>query len=323
MPSLPTSVSFTDSAVTEAQFKTAITNQREFLASLLGTTGTIPTAITTLGNLGSTTISKTTAYTVALTDRGAIIECTGTFTLSLTLAATLGQGFVFAVFNKGTGVITIDPASTELINGASTLAIAAGSWAIVSCTGTAFNSLGSVPSTGSLIGYQIFTASGTYTKATNNPSFVIVEVVGGGGSGQAGSFSSPNTVTGAGGGGGGYSRKTILNASLSASETVTVGGATQTSSFGVHASATGGVTGGAGGTGASGDLNISGSGGGPIATNVRAGFGGGSFYAGSRKPESSPAQNGNLYGGGGAGGVGGSGGLGTGASGIVIVWEYK
>ena len=36
---------------------------------------------------------------------------------------------------------------------------------------------------GTLIGYNIYTTVGanTYTKATNNPSFIIVEVVGGGG----------------------------------------------------------------------------------------------------------------------------------------------
>ena len=30
---------------------------------------------------------------------------------------------------------------------------------------------------GTLLGYQVFTATGSYTKATNNPTFVIVEVV--------------------------------------------------------------------------------------------------------------------------------------------------
>lgn len=78
---------------------------------------------------------------------------------------------------------------------------------------------------GNLIGYQIFTVNGTYTKATNNPSFVIVEVVGGGA-----------------GWGGGYGD----------------GGAGGTSSFGTHCSATGGVSHNAGGSGTGGDLNLSG-----------------------------------------------------------------
>jgi hypothetical protein len=80
--------------------------------------------------------------------------------------------------------------------------------------------------TGALIGYQVFTSSGTYTKATNNPSFVIVEVVGGGG----------GTGTSSNGG---------------------------TSSFGQHCSATGGSTagfgfGGDGGIGSGGDINSTG-----------------------------------------------------------------
>ena len=323
MPALPTSVSFTDSGVTEAQFKTAITNQREFLAGLLGTTGTVPTAITALGNLGSTTLTKSSAYTVVAADRGALIECTGTFTLSLTAAATLATGFVFAVFNKGTGIITIDPASTELINGASTLAIAANSWAIVSCTGTAFNSLGSVPATGSLIGYQVFTASGTYTKATNNPSFVIVEVVGGGG-GQTG--------------GGGTS-------SFGAFCSATGGGASPTGAFGA-----------AGGTGSGGDINstgqrglyLTGYGGGGIGASwvVQAaggvspipGFGTGSssFASGGTIPGTTASAGGGGYSrerilatslatsetvtigaaGAGAGSL-------AATAGIVIVWEYQ
>lgn len=345
MPALPTSISFTDSGVTEAQFKTAITNQREFLAGLLGTSGDVPDAITALGTLGSSTLTKSSAYTVVAADRGALIECTGTFTLSLTAAATLAEGFVFAVFNKGTGIITIDPASTEQINGASTLAIAANSWAIVSCTGTAFNSLGSVPATGSLIGYQVFTASGTYTKATNNPSFVIVEVVGGGGG-------SGGAEAGAG-----------------------AGGAGGTSSFGTHCSATGGsgsaaigttgLTGGAsGGLGASGDLNFIGNAGTNAASLLGSQGGGGYFGGGGHRGSAGGDNTGgggggrtlgtsnSAVGGGGAGGYsrklilasalaatetvtrgnGGAGGTSggggsspglAGGTGLVVVWEYK
>ena len=334
MTALPSSISFTDSGVTEAQFKTAITNQREFLAGLLGTSGDVPDALTALGTLGSSTITKSSAYTVVAADRGALIECTGTFTLSLTAAATLAEGFVFAVFNKGTGIITIDPASTEQINGASTLAIAAGSWGIISCTGTAFNSLGSVRATGALIGYQIFTSSGTYSKSTKNPSFVIVEVVGGGGGGGNGSTTSKSAYGGAGGGGGGYSRKRILSASLASSETVTVGGSGGTSSFGTHCSATAGSAGsnasstfasvgGTGGIGSGGDVNLRGSGGAGGAF-ILSGAGGSSFFAGGAPCSNGAGNAGSANtGGGGSGGVGTGNAGGSGGSGIVIVWEYQ
>jgi hypothetical protein len=69
---------------------------------------------------------------------------------------------------------------------------------------------------GVLLGFQVFTADGTYTKGTNNPSFVIVELVGGGG-GDSGS-----------------------------------GG---TTSFGSHCSGTGGNTNGTSGSGSGGDIN--------------------------------------------------------------------
>lgn len=328
MATLPLATAFTDSAVTEGDFKTAITDQREFLAGLLGTDGTANTALRTLGSFGNDVSAKSANYTVVVADRGVVFNCTSTFTLSLTAASTLGDGFTFAVINSGSGTITIDPNSTEQIDGANTKSIAAGSWAIVSCTGTAFITMGAVPATGALIGYQVFTASGTYTKATNNPSFVIVEVVGGGGNGAGGTAGTKNNVAGGGGGGGGFSRKKILSASLAASETVTVGSAGGTSSFGTHCSATGGETGvtggrgGTGGVGSNGDINVAGNGGGSAtgaSTSAVAGVGGNSFYGGGAIESSV----GRPYGGG-AGGRGA--GVTTqvaGSSGIVIVWEYQ
>ena len=325
MTALPLSTAFTDSAVTEGEFKTAITNQREFLAGLLGADGEVATALAALGALGADTVTKTANYTVLTSDRGKVILCSGTFTLSLTAAATLADGFTFAVINTGSGIITIDPNSTEQIDGANTKEIGEGGWAVITCTGSAFWTMGTVPATGSLIGYQVFTSSGTYTKATNNPSFVIVEVVGGGG-GQ----------TGAGG----------------------------TSSFGAFCSATGGATantgstsGSAGGSGSGGDLNLSGGrgivcpvgGGGSIATGVGFASGGSSFIQGRGTGSGAGTSvNGstsvtNVAGGGGGGysrekilasslaasetvTVGASGnGAGTVAAtaGVVIVWEYR
>ena len=49
MTALPASTAFTDSSVTEGGFKTAISDQRAFLAGLLGTDGTTATALATLG----------------------------------------------------------------------------------------------------------------------------------------------------------------------------------------------------------------------------------------------------------------------------------
>jgi hypothetical protein len=64
------------------------------------------------------------------------IYASSTFTINLLPAATAGDGFQFRVLNTSTGVITIDPNSSETINGASTIAIPANCWALVYCDGT-------------------------------------------------------------------------------------------------------------------------------------------------------------------------------------------
>lgn len=71
------------------------------------------------------TTVKTSAYTVVAGDDGYLVDCTsGTFTVSLTAAATLGNGFKVAIRNSGAGTITVDPNGSELIicNGAATQA---------------------------------------------------------------------------------------------------------------------------------------------------------------------------------------------------------
>lgn len=92
------------------------------------------------GGGGALTISnKTAAYTVVAGDLGKIINCTsGTFTVSLTAAATLGAGFNCWVWNTGTGAITIDPNSTETIDGVDTLILRQGEGLQIVCDGTNF-----------------------------------------------------------------------------------------------------------------------------------------------------------------------------------------
>lgn len=124
------------------------TTQAADLAALSTFTGTLlndadqKTALTTLGAPLNTVSAKAAAYTVIAADRGKFFDCTGTFTLSLTAAATLGDGFGFAVRNSGTGVITLDPDLTELIDGAATVALAAGESGFVAGTGTAWRTVG-------------------------------------------------------------------------------------------------------------------------------------------------------------------------------------
>jgi len=144
MPALPPSSNFTDSSVTEGLFKTAITNQREFLADLLGTNGTKATALATLGSMFGSLTARSTNYTVVAGDRGKIIQCTATLELALTAAATLGSSFSFVVNNTGSGTVTINPSGSELIDGQLTKALSQNKSALVYCDGSSFYTVGLV-----------------------------------------------------------------------------------------------------------------------------------------------------------------------------------
>ena len=90
--------------------------------------------------------AKTSAYTVIAGDAGTVINCTsGTFTVSLTAAATLGAGFrcwVWNTSNTVSHVITIDPAGSETIDGATTLLIRRGEGFEILCDGTNWQTAG-------------------------------------------------------------------------------------------------------------------------------------------------------------------------------------
>lgn len=182
----------------------------------------------------------------------------------------------------------------------------------------------------------VFTSDGTWTKKSNL-RYVIVELVGGGGSGVAGVSAGSSSRGGAGGGAGGYAKKILLSSQLGSTETVDVGAASASSSFGSLLSATAGssgsgTTGGGGGSGSGGDINITGGAGGqsgPISSAQASGAPGGSSVLGGGgaggTAGSGNGGSGGNYGGGGGGGGGADGATGTygaGAPGVVIVTEY-
>ena len=148
MTALPSSSTLTASTATEGDAKTWFSNVRSYLSGLLGDDGTKATALAALQTPFCARRQKDGAYTVVADDRGKVIECFGTWTLSLTAAATLADGFAVAVANLGSGTITIDANLSELINGATTKDLTAGASVILYCDGTQWMTFGSLTSAG-------------------------------------------------------------------------------------------------------------------------------------------------------------------------------
>lgn len=93
-----------------------------------------------------TRVAKTGAYTVVAADRDDYIDATsGTWTLTLTAAATLGDGFSFIFFNSGTRTVTADADGAETIRDqtsvATTKAFTQGQGGIFMCDGTGWHLL--------------------------------------------------------------------------------------------------------------------------------------------------------------------------------------
>lgn len=159
MTALPPVADLVNTGISKGTFKAALTSLRAHLYELLGGTGTQPAALAALGAPLHGRVDKVGAYTVVAADRGKVISCSGTWTLSVTDAATLGDGFVFAVLNAGSGTITIDPYLSQTIDGAATKAVSPNGMLLLYCNGTALSTVGGLDAT------SIATALG-YTPAS-------------------------------------------------------------------------------------------------------------------------------------------------------------
>lgn len=142
MPALPTADAITGTTLTTEQARAGFTQQRDFLAGVLGTAGTPLASRQALGVLFNSHVGVSSAYTVTTANQGDLISVTsGTFTISLPAAATAGSGFHVGINNGGTGTVTIDPSASELIDGASTKPLLSGESAVLYCTGTGWLAL--------------------------------------------------------------------------------------------------------------------------------------------------------------------------------------
>lgn len=84
-------------------------------------------------------LTKAAAYTALPADKGALIDCSGTWVLGFAPAATLGAGWWCYVRNAGSGVITADPSGAELIDGVASGTVLSGMTLLVQCDGAAFH----------------------------------------------------------------------------------------------------------------------------------------------------------------------------------------
>lgn len=145
MTALPSIARFTAPTVTEGEFKTALSNLHLFLSGLLGTTGAAADAQAALGALlGAGVETKTGAYAVQPEDRGKVVACSGTFTVTLPDAGAVGAGFAVAIGNYGPGTVTIDPFSSQTLDGASTRTLEANRMMVVCAVNGEWLSVGGI-----------------------------------------------------------------------------------------------------------------------------------------------------------------------------------
>jgi hypothetical protein len=127
---------------------TAFATQLSFQAALPVQTGEAGKYLQTDGsaasweNISNLKSAKSAAYTVIATDRYKHFALTGTDTLTLTAAATLGDGFILYIRNDGTGVWTVDPDGAETIDGRATIKVYPGEGFAIISDGSAWRTFG-------------------------------------------------------------------------------------------------------------------------------------------------------------------------------------
>lgn len=262
-------------------------------------------------------VARTSNTALATANLGNLIDITsGTFTQTFDAAATLGDGWFCYIRNSGTGDITLDPNSSETIDGLTSYIMYPGEVRLVQCDGSALRSI-------VLDAFaKRFSTSGTFTRPPGYTAF-LATIVGGGNGGNG-------STTGSGGNGGAAGRVLQQNfafTDIGTTVSVTVGsggiggtagggagGAGGASLFGLASSASGGTpAAGGNGQGSSNPSNPGGSG-----VNGPGGGGGGAYNStGLTGGTGGTASAGFIAGGNGGTGGGGAGGVGgTGNSGL-------
>lgn len=355
MAAIPSIADFTSASVTEGEFKTALADLHDYLTGLLGGAGTQAAALAALGVPASTVSTRSAAYTVTSADRGHVIGCAGTWTLTLSSAATLGAGFVVTAVNTGAGVITIDAAGSETISGGATWTMAAGDGVAMVSNGSGWLIFSSYKAQSvTPAGIQVFQTNGTFIVPAGVAQLRVTAFGGGGG----GCGSGLSALPGNGGAGiavlsvsAGSSIPVVIGAGGSGGTPGNYGGTGGNTTFGSLVTATGGSSAGvAGGFSTSGQIiakargnfnlqyiggasdasddgntsygrrggaGMSGGGGSPAGSGA-GGFACGPGSDGLNSIGGYPANGGGVLGG--AAYVGLAGGSGGGAGGVIVEW---
>ena len=112
--------------------------------------------------------AQSTTYSLLASDQGKVISCTSTFTLTLLAAATAGSQFTVLIVNTGAGVITVDGAGAETINGETSIALGPlGSMLITTDSSNWYGTHTEAP--------PLLTTSGTWTPTLEDTSFSASE----------------------------------------------------------------------------------------------------------------------------------------------------
>jgi hypothetical protein len=101
------------------------------------------TAIGNTLNQSQPVTSFASNYTAVAADRAnTYVWTSGSGTLTLTSASSLGNDWFFLVRNGGTGTLAVTPSGGDLINGSASLSLQPSDSCLISCSGTAFYSVG-------------------------------------------------------------------------------------------------------------------------------------------------------------------------------------
>jgi hypothetical protein len=137
-------------------------------------------AIATTLNTAFSVTTFGSSYTAVASDRAETYVWTGgAGTLTLSSASTLGNDWFMVVRNGGTGTLTVSPTGGDLINGSGTVALQPADSCFITCSGTAFFTVGLGKST--QFNFTQLTkavTSGTVTLTSSEASNVIQKYTG-------------------------------------------------------------------------------------------------------------------------------------------------